>query len=84
MIEPGQLYLLAVTVLLLAALAAAVPVLVGIVREGRQRRRRGQPRPPDPQSDDSDDSPADSHPCPHCGTSNEPGFTYCRHCLEPL
>jgi hypothetical protein len=83
-VTAGQLYLLVVTVLLLAALAAAVPVLAGIVREGRQRLRRGQPHPPESDADDSHGTPTDERSCPHCGTDNEPGFSYCRHCLEPL
>ncbi|MBV0925765.1 hypothetical protein KTS45_16290 [Halomicroarcula limicola] len=84
MVSPGQLYLLAVTVMALVALAAAAPVLLGIAREGRERLRRGgpdlraAPAETEAQSDSSD------RRCRHCGAENAGEFAYCRECAGPL
>ncbi|MDS0260067.1 hypothetical protein NDI56_11745 [Haloarcula sp. S1CR25-12] len=81
MVTGGELYLLAVTVLALVALAVAVPVLLDIAREGRERLRAGGPTRP---ADDADSDGADGVRCPHCETENEPGYAYCEECSRAL
>ncbi|WP_254279494.1 zinc ribbon domain-containing protein [Haloarcula marina] len=88
----GELYVLVVTITALVALIAAVPVLLGIVREGRERWRTGGPPPTDePAGGSTDgggtDDPADlpaRRDCPHCGAANGPGFAYCQECVQRL
>ncbi|WP_136717294.1 DUF7577 domain-containing protein [Halorientalis salina] len=93
----ARLYLLVITVLLLATLAVCLFVLVGIVREGRERsreRRTGETEPytPDPEYDAGPPSVLDGEQsqspeavtCPHCGTDNEPEFAFCARCARPL
>lgn len=36
----------------------------------------------EPTTDASDST--DVRHCPHCGTTNGSGYTYCRECIEPL
>lgn len=81
MVTAGELYLLAMTVMALVALAAAIPVLVEIAREGRERWRAGGPERPGagPESDKAGDVR-----CRHCGTKNEPGYAYCEACSRAL
>lgn len=94
----GQLYLLVITVLLLAALAAAVPVLRDIVRDGRERQRKWQSgemeryaededfdaKSPAPLDDESESAVRGTVDCPRCGEENSTEFTYCYHCTERL
>jgi hypothetical protein len=84
------------TVLLLVALAAAVPVLSGIVRDGRERRRKWKSGEMERYSEDeeydagppavldADGTAAETKHCRHCGAENDAGFTYCRVCTRPL
>ena len=81
MVTAGQLYLLAMTVMALVALAAAVPVLRDIVLEGRERLREG---PASPVADGNSGDGGDGVRCRHCGTENEPGYAYCEACSRQL
>lgn len=78
------LYVGLVTLLLLVALGASVPVLVRMVREGRERWRDDDATGPHPEPEDDEPGDEDGQPCPHCGTGNDPAFTYCRRCGESL
>jgi hypothetical protein len=87
MVTGGQLYVLVVTVMALVALAAAIPVLVGIAREGRERLRMGGPEPPTSEGEDGENigqNGTDGVHCPHCGTENEAGYDYCEACSRAL
>ncbi|MFC6756570.1 MULTISPECIES: DUF7577 domain-containing protein [Haloarcula] len=81
MVTAGDLYLLAVTVMALVALAVAIPVLLDIVREGRERLRQGRPEPP-VEAEEPDD--IDGVQCRHCGTVNDDGYAYCEECSRQL
>jgi hypothetical protein len=74
-------YALAVTVMALVALAAAIPVLLDIARDGRERLRDG-PEPPG--EDDTAGEERDGVRCPHCGTVNDEGYAYCAACSRAL
>ncbi|OAQ51407.1 hypothetical protein HTG_17090 [Natrinema mahii] len=94
--SPGQLYAVAVGILLLAALGASVPVLVEIARDGleRHRERRTGELGGDADDEASDRTPPDSLEadtagrtrvtCRRCGAANDAEFTYCRRCTTPL
>jgi len=84
----GQLYLLAVTILLLFALAITLPVIRDIVREGLDRHHErktdsleAEPTGPDGSGDELD---ADRRRCPHCGTVNDSEYSFCQGCSERL
>lgn len=84
-----RLYLLAITVLLLVALALAVPVLVGIAREGLERSRQSGKTYPDEDGDiapstTSADDRTDTLVCSHCGAENSAEFSYCQDCAKQL
>jgi len=93
-----RLYLLVITVLLLAALMICIPVLVDIVREGLDRREEWQTGEremytPDPEFEAGppavlDEERANLPPgkvaCPYCGATNESGFAFCGHCASPI
>lgn len=92
----GELYGLLLLVMFLVALAASIPVLVGIVRDARERRRKRQAGeverytedeeygvgPPAP--DDADRTDLGQLSCPHCGATNDAEFEYCRECAGQL
>ncbi|MBX0286564.1 DUF7577 domain-containing protein [Haloarcula salinisoli] len=80
MVTVGELYLLTVTVMALVALAAAVPVLRDIAREGRKRLQQGGPEPPVEEAPDD----IDGVRCRHCGAMNDNGYTYCEECSQQL
>jgi len=80
MVTAGELYVLTATVMALVALAAAIPVLRDIVRDGRERLREG-PAPPAAESESDDVAGVRCH---HCGTINEAGFVYCEECSRQL
>ncbi|OLZ41999.1 hypothetical protein A6E15_13875 [Natrinema saccharevitans] len=96
MVSPGQLYAVAIGVLLLVALGVCVPVLVRIVRDGLERhhkRRAGELKryTDDEEFDRGPSASLETDPagrthvtCRHCGTVNDAGFTYCRRCTTPL
>ncbi|WP_340100098.1 DUF7577 domain-containing protein [Salinibaculum salinum] len=93
----GTLYLLAVTILLLVALAVTLPVIRDIVLEGIERRREWKDDeierdtdgevfdagPPTAGADEVQTDP-DRQTCRHCGTVNDAGYTFCEECAEPL
>jgi len=79
MVTAGELYVLTATVMALVALAAAIPVLRDIARDGRERLREGPASP----VDDGDDE-TEGVRCPHCGTVNEVGYAYCEDCSQAL
>jgi len=93
----GTLYLLAVTILLLIALAVTLPVIRDIVLEGIERRREWKDDQierntdsevfdadsPDTRADEDETDP-DHQTCRHCGTVNDAGYTFCEECAEPL
>jgi len=81
MVTTGELYLLAMTVMALVALAAAIPVLLDIVREGHERLWEGPVTPVE--NGDSGDG-ADGVRCRHCGTVNEGEYAYCEECSQQL
>jgi hypothetical protein len=98
-IDPTEIYLVAVGALLLVALGAGARVLAAIYREGRDRtRRRRREEPPDGDGPATDPGPPDAEAaspgaddarsagiaCPQCGAENEPEFTYCNECAAPL
>lgn len=96
MVSPGEIYVTAVVILLLAALGASIPVLVGIFRDGleRHRERQSGERRPDIEDETPDrDSAARRRQtatgstrlaCRHCGAANDPEFEYCWRCTERL
>lgn len=92
MVTLGQLYAAVVMGLLLAALGVSIPVLIGIVRDGLERhtqRAAGRDRDLEARSDedgtaDTDTAAPTSVLCPQCGVENDPAYTYCRCCAEPL
>jgi len=83
MVTTGELYLLLVTVMALVALAAALPVLLNIVREGRERWRGGPETGPDA-AGERGGAPVDGYRCSNCGATNENGYVYCQRCAERL
>jgi hypothetical protein len=83
MVTAGELYAIAMTGMALVALAAAIPVLRDIVREGSERLRQGGPAPPVEAADGNRDTD-DTVRCPHCGAENEPGYVYCEGCAKRL
>lgn len=92
MISPGDLYVAVITLLLLVALGAAVPVLKGIVLDGIERQRAGEATEASESESESEDgdgsSPtASDEPyaiCSNCETPNDRAFSYCRECGERL
>lgn len=92
----GTLYGLALAVGLVVALAASVPVLVGIVRDARERRRKRRAGemeryaedeeygPAPPESDGADSRALQRVFCRSCGAENGAEFAFCRHCAEQL
>ncbi|RZV12306.1 hypothetical protein BDK88_1210 [Natrinema hispanicum] len=91
MTTPEQIYAAVVIGLLLAAIGISIPVLKGIYRDGleRQSERRhndleAEATVAEPTA--SDDATGDRKrlSCQQCGVENDPAFTYCRNCLEPL
>lgn len=89
MISPGGVYVAVITVLLLVALGAAIPVLKGIVIDGIERHRSGEATrradsdDPSPGRDDGARATTADGPhtvCSNCETPNAPDFTYCRAC----
>jgi len=88
----GQLYAAVVMGLLLAALGVSIPVLIGIFRDGLERHtQRVAERDRDPEARVAEDTAADADtaartgtPCRQCGVENDPTYTYCRCCIEPL
>jgi hypothetical protein len=92
----GQLYGLLLLVMFLFALAASIPVLVGIFREGRERRRKRQAGEMERYTEDEEYGVGHHAPdeadftglgqltCPHCGATNDAEFGYCRDCAESL
>ena len=92
----GALYGLALAVAFLVALAASVPVLVGIVRDARERRRKRRAGeieryaedeeygPAPPENDDADSRALQRVFCRSCGAENGAEFAFCRHCAEQL
>ena len=96
MVTPGEVYAAVITILLLVALAAAIPVLKQIVVDGIERQRKWRSgemerytedeeydRGP-PAALDGEATPQTHLTCRHCGAENDPGFTYCSECVEPL
>lgn len=98
MIDAGQLYVAAVTALLLAGLGVGVTVLRDVFYEGLDRHRKwrtgelerytedteyGASPPATPDADGENGVPS-ARDCPHCGTTNDPGFRYCSNCAGPL
>jgi len=95
---PARLYLLVITVLLLAALMICIPVIVNIVREGLDRREQWRADEielysPDPKfeagppavlDEETPDLPPGMVACPYCGATNESGFAYCGRCVSPI
>ena len=92
MVTLGQLYAAVVMGLLLAALGVSIPVLIGIFRDGLERHtQRVAGRDRDPEARVAEDVAADADtttrtgvPCRQCGVENDPTYTYCRCCTEPL
>jgi len=93
----GTLYLLAVTILLLVALAVTLPVIRDIILEGIERRREWKDDEIERDTDgevfdagpsatrvDGDETDPDHQTCRHCGTVNDAGYTFCEECAEPL
>jgi hypothetical protein len=84
----GQLYLLAVTVMLLFALALAIPVLRDIVMEGLERhydrKTSDIASEPDQSGRSNDDSATAEGYCPNCGAVNDDKYTFCQECAERL
>jgi hypothetical protein len=84
----GQLYLLAVTILLVLALAITLPVLRNIVREGLERHRDRKTADVESETAGSDELGDDSDGvgkhCPHCGTVNDGEYRFCQRCAEQL
>ena len=94
----ARLYLIVITVLLLAALVICLPVLVGIVREGLERQRKWrsgelEKYTPDPEfeagpgaarTEDGEVLPPGRVSCPYCGATNDAAFTFCGRCASPL
>ena len=96
MVTFGEVYVAVITILLLVALAVAIPVLKRIVVEGLERRRKWNAgeieryaedeefdRGP-PAALDGDAATGRRVTCPRCGATNEAGFRYCRDCTEQL
>jgi hypothetical protein len=81
MVTAGELYVLTATVMALVALAAAIPVLLDIVRDGHERLREG-PVSPVEGTDDGDGD--DGVRCRHCGTVNDEVYAYCEECSRQL
>ena len=96
MVTPGEVYAAVTVILLLVALAVAVPVLRQIVLDGIERRRKWKTGEMEQDSDgEEDDRGAASRrdderaqsprqTCRHCGTENDPDFSHCRKCARPL
>ncbi|WP_276273762.1 DUF7577 domain-containing protein [Haloarcula litorea] len=85
MVSAVELYVLGMALVLVAALAAAVPVLLGILRDGRDRLREGASEPPAEGRDGTPPDPATGRRrCPNCGTENDAAFRYCRECAGQL
>ena len=96
MVTPGQLYAAVAVVLLLVALAVAIPVLKQIVVDGIERRRKWKTGEMERYTEDEeyDRGPASALDgdaedpttltCRHCGTENDAGFSHCRECANPL
>ncbi len=92
MVTPGQIYAAVVIGLLLAAIGVSVPVLIGIFRDGLERhKQRVARRDRDPEARVAEEAAANADvtertgvPCRQCGVENDPTFTYCRCCVEPL
>ena len=84
----GQLYLLAVTVMLLFALALAIPVLRDIVMEGLERHYDRKTSDIESGTDrsggSSDTHDSDGKRCPHCGTVNDGEYNFCQECAAQL
>ncbi|MFC7131731.1 MULTISPECIES: DUF7577 domain-containing protein [Salinibaculum] len=96
MVTFGEVYAAVITVLLLVALAVAIPVLKRIVVDGIERRRKWKTGEMERYTEDPEfdrgppaalDGDAETGPgvtCTQCGTANEAGFTYCENCLGRL
>lgn len=93
----GTLYLLVITILLLAALAVTLPVIRDIILEGIERRREWKDDEIERDTDDEvfdadpsttgadkNETDSDRQTCRHCGTVNDAGYTFCEECAEPL
>lgn len=93
----GTVYALVLTVALLVALAASVPVLLGIFRDARERRRKRRAGELDRYAEDEEYGPGPSEGvdapdplavgrvfCRSCDAQNEAEFTYCRRCGAQL
>jgi hypothetical protein len=87
-ISPGDLYVAVITLLLLVALGAAIPVLKGIVLDGIERQRASEATEPSESEDGDGSSPTESDRphaiCSNCETPNDRAFSYCRECGERL
>jgi hypothetical protein len=95
-VTPGEIYAAVITILLLVALAVAIPVLKQIVVDGIERRRKWQSGEMErytedeeynsgpPAALDDESAPQTRLNCRHCGAENDPAFTYCSECVEPL
>lgn len=92
MVSTGAIYGTIVTVLLLIALGASIPVLKGIVRDGLERRRKrkaGERYAEDEASDRGTDVASTEDgtaalTCRECGAENGSEFRYCRRCVQSL
>lgn len=84
----GQLYLLAVTVLLLFALAITLPVIRDIVTEALDRRHDQKTKAlesePSHSEETNDERSVGGERCPECGAVNDGEFTFCQECSERL
>ena len=84
----------AVTVLAaVAALVAAVPVVIEMVREARKRHRGLKTGEIERYREDvaydatppaREEIPPESAVCPHCGSVNDVGYVYCENCIQEL
>lgn len=95
MLDAGHLFVGLVTIGVLVAIGVSIPVLKQLVQDGLERHRelRAGERErftEDPEYDRSnaivegDVGEPTRLPCRRCGAENDPEFTYCRRCAEPL
>ncbi|WP_246998043.1 DUF7577 domain-containing protein [Halosolutus gelatinilyticus] len=96
MVTPGQVYVAIVVLLLFVALGVGIRVLKRIALDGLERRRKWRAEEIERYTEDEEYDRISSETlaknsdgrtrllCRRCGAENDPSFSYCRQCVEPL
>jgi|GEM_PF-1938788 len=89
----GEWFVTLTALAAIAALVAAVPVFLEMVREGRRRHRGLKTGEIERYREDVtydatppsiEEVPPGSAVCPHCGSVNDVGYAYCGSCVQEL